>query len=59
MEMFIRQAAKQFELFTDTAAPRDYMTETLRRAMSAARTVVAPTPEETTESRVDADDDED
>jgi len=56
MEMFIRQAAKQFELFTDTAAPRDYMTETLRRAMSAARTVVAPTPEENTDSR---DDDED
>ena len=41
IEMFIRQAARQFELFTGVAAPRDYMTETLRRAMSAARTIVA------------------
>lgn len=42
MEMFIRQAGKQFELFTGVEAPREYMTETLRRAMSAARTIVAP-----------------
>lgn len=37
VEMFVRQAARQFELFTGYAAPRDYMAETLRRAMSAAR----------------------
>ncbi len=42
MEMFIRQAGRQFELFTGVAAPLEYMTETLRRAMSAARMVVAP-----------------
>ena len=42
IEMFVRQAGRQFELFTGQAAPRDYMAETLRRSMSAARTVVTP-----------------
>lgn len=37
VEMFIRQAAMQFELFTSMDGPMDYMAETLRRAMSAAR----------------------
>ncbi|MCA9061157.1 MAG: shikimate dehydrogenase, partial [Planctomycetaceae bacterium] len=37
VEMFVRQAARQFELFTGQAAPIDYMAETMRRAMSAAR----------------------
>ena len=37
VEMFVRQAALQFRLFTGTVAPMDYMTETIRRAMSAAR----------------------
>lgn len=37
VDMFVRQAARQFELFTGYAAPADYMAETLRRAMSAAR----------------------
>lgn len=37
IEMFVRQAARQFELFTDGEAPLDYMTETLRRYLSAAR----------------------
>lgn len=41
VEMFIRQAARQFELFTGVTAPVDYMAETLRRSMSAARVVVA------------------
>jgi 3-dehydroquinate dehydratase/shikimate dehydrogenase len=39
IEMFIRQAARQFELFTGVPAPVEYMTETLRRSMSAARMV--------------------
>lgn len=37
VEMFVRQAALQFKLFTGVVAPMDYMTETIRRAMSAAR----------------------
>jgi len=37
LEMFVRQAAKQFELFTGQDAPLDYMIETLRRYLSAAR----------------------
>ncbi len=37
IEMFIRQAAMQFELFTTMDAPIDHMAETLRRATSAAR----------------------
>lgn len=46
IEMFVRQAGRQFELFTGMEAPRDYMAETLRRSMSAARTVVeAASPE--------------
>jgi len=46
IEMFIRQAALQFGLFTGFEAPRDYMAETLRKAMSAARTVVNTAPPE-------------
>jgi len=46
IEMFIRQAALQFELFTGFEAPRDYMAETLRKAMSAARTVLNAAPPE-------------
>lgn len=37
LEMFVRQAARQFELFTGQDAPVDYMIETLRRYLSAAR----------------------
>jgi 3-dehydroquinate dehydratase/shikimate dehydrogenase len=37
LEMFVRQAAKQFNLFTGKEAPVDYMMETLRRYLSAAR----------------------
>lgn len=37
IEMFIRQAAAQFRLFTGKEAPLDGMRETLRRAISAAR----------------------
>lgn len=40
IEMFIRQAGKQFSLFTGTEAPLEYMAETLRRSMSAARAVM-------------------
>ncbi len=42
VEMFIRQAALQFELFTGYEAPVEYMTETLRRSNAAARTIVSP-----------------
>lgn len=37
LDMFVRQAAAQFELFTGEEAPVDYMRETLRRGISAAR----------------------
>lgn len=37
VEMFVRQAASQFEIFTGQEAPLEYMGETIRRAMSAAR----------------------
>lgn len=37
VEMFARQAARQFELFTGKPAPTEVMRETLRRAISAAR----------------------
>ena len=37
VEMFVRQAARQFELFTGKPAPVDVMRDTLRRAISAAR----------------------
>lgn len=37
VEMFVRQAAAQYELFTRKAPPLDLMRETLRRAISAAR----------------------
>jgi len=42
VEMFVRQAAKQFELFTGQAAPSEYMAETLRVSTSAAHAVVSP-----------------
>lgn len=57
IEMFIRQAAHQFELFTGKPAPREYMKDTLRKAMSAARMIVAADATETPEA--DDDDDED
>ena len=50
VEMFVRQAGRQFELFTGLHAPRDYMAETLRKAMSAARAIVAPPSSESEES---------
>lgn len=37
VEMFVRQAARQFELFTGRPAPLEVMREALRRAISAAR----------------------
>ncbi len=37
--MFVRQAAQQFQYFTGKEAPVDYMAETLRRSISAARAV--------------------
>lgn len=37
LEMFIRQAAAQFELFTGQAAPIEQMRETLRRELSPVR----------------------
>ena len=41
VEMFVRQAAKQFELFTGQVAPVDYMAETLRVSTSAAHAIVS------------------
>jgi 3-dehydroquinate dehydratase/shikimate dehydrogenase len=38
IDMFVGQAARQFELFTGKNAPVDVMYEALRRAISAART---------------------
>jgi 3-dehydroquinate dehydratase/shikimate dehydrogenase len=38
VEMFIRQAARQFELFTGRAAPIETMRAALKRAISPART---------------------
>jgi 3-dehydroquinate dehydratase/shikimate dehydrogenase len=37
VEMFVRQAARQFELFTGRPAPLEVMRKTLRHAISAAR----------------------
>lgn len=37
VEMFVRQAARQFELFTGQAAPESTMRDTLRRAISSVR----------------------
>ena len=37
IEMFVRQAAVQFERFTDQPAPLDVMREAVRRAISAAK----------------------
>lgn len=34
VEMFVRQAAMQFEMFTNTAAPLDFMRETIRRGIA-------------------------
>jgi 3-dehydroquinate dehydratase/shikimate dehydrogenase len=42
VDMFVRQAAKQFELFTGQVAPAEYMAETLRVSTSAAHAIVAP-----------------
>ena len=49
VEMFVRQAAKQFELFTGWAAPVDYMEDTLRVATSAAHAIVKPANEDSDE----------
>jgi 3-dehydroquinate dehydratase/shikimate dehydrogenase len=38
VEMFVSQAARQFELFTGQAAPVETMREVLRKAISAVRT---------------------
>ncbi len=38
VDMFVAQAARQFELFTGRTAPDDVMREALRKAISAART---------------------
>jgi len=37
VDMFVRQAALQFKLFTGQDAPADLMRETLKRATSAAK----------------------
>ena len=37
LEMFIRQAAAQFELFTGQPAPIEHMRETLRQELSPVR----------------------
>lgn len=37
LEMFVRQAAAQYEQFTGQAAPLEHMRETLRRGISAVR----------------------
>jgi len=37
VEMFVRQAARQFEIFTGLEAPVEYMEETMRRAMQVGR----------------------
>ena len=58
IEMFIRQAAMQFELFSDEIAPSDYMAETLRRVMSAARVASAvPVSESASNDETDEEDD--
>ena len=38
IEMFVGQAALQFRLFTGQPAPLDLMRQTVRRAISAAKT---------------------
>ena len=55
MDMFVGQAALQFELFTGVKAPREYMAETLRRAKSAARTIVNAEAPPKTEASADDD----
>jgi hypothetical protein len=40
--MFIRQAGRQFELFTGSPAPLDYMAETLLKSMSVVRKTAEP-----------------
>lgn len=42
VEMFVQQAARQFELFTGQAAPTEYMAETLRVSTSAAHAIIEP-----------------
>ncbi len=38
VEMFVRQAARQFHLFTGRPAPLDFMRDTLRKAISVVKT---------------------
>ncbi len=42
VEMFVQQAARQFEIFTGQPAPVEYMAETLRVSTSAAHAIVSP-----------------
>ena len=42
VEMFVQQAARQFEIFTGQPAPVEYMAETLRVSTSAAHVIVSP-----------------
>jgi 3-dehydroquinate dehydratase/shikimate dehydrogenase len=37
VDMFVRQACRQFELFTGTEGPADLMRDTIRRAIGAAK----------------------
>jgi 3-dehydroquinate dehydratase/shikimate dehydrogenase len=37
VDMFVRQACRQFELFTGKEGPADLMRETIRRAIGAAK----------------------
>ena len=37
VEMFVRQASRQFQLFTGKEGPADLMRETIRRAIGAAK----------------------
>jgi 3-dehydroquinate dehydratase/shikimate dehydrogenase len=36
LEMFVRQATRQFELFADQQAPAEFMMETLRQSLSTS-----------------------
>lgn len=42
MEMFVRQAARQFELFTGSSAPLELMRDTVRRAISPIKDLPEP-----------------
>lgn len=50
VDMFVRQAAKQFELFTGTAPSLDVMRELLRKAMSPLTRALEDEAEESAES---------